>query len=331
MIVIFLRFDSLCSMSKGSIIIPGGSGFLGRTLANWFHQKGFRVLILSRNPQAVPNAEVLPWDAQTLGPWALELEEAVAVINLAGRSVNCRYHPANRKLMMNSRTLSTAILGEAIAQCQNPPRVWLNSSTATIYRHRYDAPNTEATGLFGPEKEAKDHYSVQVADAWEKAFALAYQDHPLTHTRGIILRTAMVFGNQPGGVYDTLRNLTKRGLGGTMGHGRQYVSWLHEDDFCGAIEWLIENPATEGVYNLTAPNPLPNREMGQTMRQVLKRPFGLPAARWMLEVGAFFLRIETELILKSRRVVPERLSKEGYQFLHPHFLAALENLEAERA
>ncbi|MEM9079384.1 MAG: TIGR01777 family oxidoreductase [Verrucomicrobiota bacterium] len=315
-------------MNDQTIVIPGGSGFLGRTLANFFHQQGARVMILSRTPQTIPHATVLTWDARTLGPWTEALEGATAIINLAGRSVNCRYHAANRKLMMESRTLSTAIIGQVIAQCQSPPQVWLNSSTATIYRHRYDAPNTESTGLYGPEKEAKDHFSLQVAHAWEDAFTEAYQTHKLPQTRGILLRTAMVFGNETGGVYETLRRLTKRGLGGTMGHGRQFVSWIHEDDFCRAIQWLIENPSAEGIYNLTAPNPLTNREMTATMRNVLNVPFGLPATKWMLELGAFFLRTETELILKSRRVLPERLLNEGFTFNYPHFQAALESLES---
>ena len=308
-------------------MIPGGSGFLGRTLAKWFDAEGAEVIILSRSPQTIPHAQVLTWDAQTLGPWTSALEGASAVINLAGRSVNCRYSAANRKLMMESRTLSTAVLGEAIAQCQSPPAVWLNSSTATIYRHRYDAANTEKNGLYGAEKEAKDHYSLEVAHAWEDAFTHAYQDHSLAQTRGLLLRTAIVFGNEPGGAYGTLRNLTRLGLGGTMGHGRQYVSWIHEEDFCRALQWLIENPKAEGIYNLTAPHPLPNREMTSELRQAFGVPIGLPATKWMLEAGAFFLRTETELILKSRRVVPERLQEEGFQFRYSKFSAAIEALE----
>ena len=314
-------------MNKPILVLPGGSGFLGRTLTQWFHQRGYRIIILSRRPTSIPNAEVLLWDAKTIGPWADCLEGATAIVNLAGRSVNCRYNPANQKDMMESRTLSTAILGQAIAACQKAPQVWINSSTATIYRHRYDAPNTEDKGLYGPEDEAKDRYSLEVAHAWEDAFTQAYQDHNLENTRGLILRTAMVFGNQPGGVYETLRRLTRRGLGGPMGHGRQYVSWIHEDDFCRSIQWLIEDAQTTGVYNLTAPEPLPNREMTRHLRAALKVPFGLPASKWMLELGAIFLRTETELILKSRRVVPARLLKEGFQFTYqtlPQALIALE-------
>lgn len=188
-------------------------------------------------------------------------------------------------------------------------------------------PNTESTGLYGSEKEAKDQFSLQVAHAWEDAFTEAYQQHNLGRTRGIILRTAMVFGNEPGGVYKTLRKLSKRGLGGTMGHGRQYVSWIHEEDFCRAIQWIIERTDCEGIYNLTAPHPLPNREMNSQLRQALGVPFGLPAAKWMLEIGAFFLRTETELIFKSRRVTPERLQAEGFEFHYGKFMEAIEALE----
>ena len=318
-------------MSTPTIIIPGGSGFLGRTLAKWFAPQGYRIVILSRNDTAIEGAEVVLWDGKTLGEWTQQLEGATAVVNLAGRSVNCRYHPKNRAAMMASRVDSTLVLAQAIAACQEPPAVWLNSSTATIYRHRYDVANTESTGLYGPSKEAKDHYSLEVAHAWENAFEEAYRDNDLAQTRGLVLRTAMVFGNEPGGVYQTMRDLVRRGLGGTMGHGRQFVSWLHGDDFCAIVEWLIKDDKKEGIYNLVAPHPLPNREMMATLRQVVGAKFGLPAARWMLELGALFLRTETELIVKSRRVEPERLLAEGYQFRFSGFSAAIKNLEKSTA
>ena len=314
-------------MSTQTIIIPGGSGFLGRTLAKWFSHRGFQVVILSRNSAAIEGAEVVMWDGKNLAEWTEQLEGAKAVINLAGRSVNCRYNQKNRAAMMSSRVDSTLVLGQAIAACKHPPAVWLNSSTATIYRHRYDAANTEASGLYGPHKEAKDAYSLEVAHAWEDAFEKAFQDNDLSQTRGLVLRTAMVFGNEPGGVYETMRKLVAMGLGGRMGHGRQFVSWLHSDDFCGIIEWLIDDGSKGGIYNLVAPNPLPNREMMATLRNVLGVKIGLPAPRWMLELGALFLRTETELIVKSRRVEPERLLAEGYRFLFSDFSAAITNLE----
>ncbi|MEO0445034.1 MAG: TIGR01777 family oxidoreductase [Verrucomicrobiota bacterium] len=317
-------------MPEPSIVIPGGSGFLGRTLTSWFAHQGARVIILSRHPQDIPGATVVPWDAQSLGPWANELEGVLAVINLAGRSVNCRYTTSNRQLMMDSRTKSTAILGEAISACQDPPQVWLNSSTATIYRHREDAPNTEAAGLYGPVAEAKDKYSVEVAHAWEEAFEEAFATRPLPQTRGILLRTAIVLGAEPGGAYHTLRRLSLIGLGGTMGHGRQYVSWMHALDFCRAISWLIETDSAEGIYNLAAPHPAPNREMMKQLRHSLHVSAGLPAPRWMLEVGAFALRTETELIVKSRRVIPERLQQEGFTFTFPSLDHAFSDLAGQK-
>jgi uncharacterized protein (TIGR01777 family) len=316
-------------MNQPTIILPGGSGFLGRTLAKWFSSKGWHVVILSRNPQAIVGAQVVVWDGQTLGPWTEQLEGAKVVVNLAGRSVNCRYNVKNREEIMASRKDSTLILGQAIAACENPPSVWLNSSTATIYRHRFDAANTESDGLYGASPEAKDAFSLQVAHAWESAFEQAYQQNDLTRTRAIILRTAMVFGNEPGGVYETLARLARRGLGGTMGHGRQFVSWLHEADFCESIAWLIDNETANGIYNLASPHPLPNRTMMSQLRRAVGMCCGLPATRLMLELGALFLRTETELILKSRRVEPERLLKEGYRFRFPDFATALNDLEGK--
>lgn len=314
-------------MKRPTIVIPGGSGFLGRTLAKWFSEQGWRVVIFSRNPKAVEGAEVIAWDGRTLGPWCEQLEGSQAVINLAGRSVNCRYTAKNRTSIIASRVDSTLILGRAIAGCQTPPPVWLNSSTATIYRHRLEAPNTESDGLYGATPEAKDAFSLQVAHAWEEAFAQAYRENDLAQTRGLILRTAMVFGAQAGGVYETLRSLGRKGLGGQMGHGRQYVSWMHEADFCASVAWLIEQEGADGIYNLAAPHPLPNREMMSILRQAIGARFGLPATRWMLELGAFFLRTETELIVKSRRVEPARLLAEGFSFQFADFASALADLE----
>lgn len=313
-------------MNGEKIVLPGGSGFLGRTLTRWYVAQGCEVIIFSRNPSPIEGADVVAWDGKNPGDWMEQLEGARAVVNLAGRSVNCRYNENNRRLMMNSRVDSTLVLGQAIAACATPPRVWLNSSTATIYRHRYDAPNTETTGLYGAEKEAKDAFSLEVAHAWEDAFTRAYAENDLQQTRGIVMRTAMVFGNEPGGVYATMRRLVRMGLGGSMAGGKQFVSWLHATDFCRAIDWLITNPDAAGIYNLTAPNPLTNQQMMAALRKANGIPIGLPATRWMLEIGAFILRTETELIFKSRRVTPERLLKEGFTFEFDRLDGALEDL-----
>jgi uncharacterized protein (TIGR01777 family) len=306
------------------LVLPGGSGFLGRLLARWFGDRGWDVITLTRRPGASPPAgRSVMWDGRKLGDWTRELNGAHAVVNLAGRSVNCRYHARNRRLIMNSRIESTRVLGEAIARCENPPAVWLNSSTATIYRHSCDRPMDERTGEYGPHPEAKDAFSVEVAHAWEETFAAA----AAPDTRKVLLRTAMVLDTTSGTVYAVLRRLARLGLGGRMGHGRQYVSWIHADDFCRAIEWLIKHDDMSGPVNVAAPHPVTNAEMMRLFRRHVGLPFGLPSAKWMLEVGAFFLRTETELIVKSRRVVPTRLLESGFEFRYPELRNALASLK----
>jgi uncharacterized protein (TIGR01777 family) len=296
-------------MTKNKIILAGGSGFLGRTLAKWYNKKGWEVIVFSRREYESNAARCVTWDGENIGDWVDELEGARAIINLAGRSVNCRYTAANRRKMMDSRVLSTRILGQAISECKIPPQVWLNSSTATIYTHTYSTPHGE-DGSTNPTREAKDEFSIEIAKAWEKEFNTAYTPA----TRKVTLRTAMVFGREPGGVFEVLHRLTRFGLGGRMSHGRQFVSWIHEVDFCRSMDWLIENDNAEGIYNICAPEPLTNSEMMAILRKACKMPIGLPAARWMLEIGTFFMRTETELIIKSRRVVPSRLRDEGFDF-----------------
>ncbi len=267
------------------------------------------------------------WDGKTVGDWAAELEASAAVVNLAGVSVNCRYHARNRRAILDSRVQSTRALGQAIQGCTRPPKVWLNSSTATIYKHAFDRPMDEATGLVMGSPEAKDLFSVEVAKAWEQTFF----ESPTPSTRKVALRTAMVMSTQPGTVYRILRRLVRCGLGGAMGSGRQYVSWIHEEDFCRAVEWLIDHDCFSGIVNLAAPHPLPNREMMRILRTACHLPIGLPASRWMLETGAIVLRTETELILKSRRVVPARLSQEGFEFRFPDLSSAVADLELNLA
>ncbi len=314
---------------RRSLVIAGGSGFLGRTLAKYFEEKGWGILVLTRRPDASLGFRQAIWDGRTLGAWAAELDGADVLINLAGRSVNCRYTPENRRAMMDSRVESTEVLGLALANCAKAPAVWMNSSTATIYRHRYDAANDEFTGLRGATPEAKDEFSIKIAEAWEAAFERAIEANGLSQVRPVILRAAMVFGEEPGGVYHTLARLTRFGLGGTMGEGRQWVSWMHALDFCRSIEWLIENETARGVYNLSAPEPVTNQEMMRLLREVLGKSIGLPAYRWMLEIGAWMMRTETELIVKSRRVVPARLLREGFEFRFERMRAAIEDLRGE--
>ena len=307
------------------IILVGGSGFLGSVLAAFFAAKGIEVVILTRSPKArADTIREVGWDGTRLGDWTQELEGARALINLAGISVNCRYHARNRKRMLESRLDSTRVLGDAIGRCSNPPPVWLNSSTATIYKHTF-GPAWDEAGQIGGCAEAKDLFSVHLAKEWEGAFNQASS----ARTRKIALRSAMVLGHGRNSVLPNLLRMARLGLGGPMAGGRQFVSWIHREDFCRAVEWIIEHENIRGVVNLAAPNPVPNAEFMATIRKVCRAPFGLPAPLWLLEIGAFFLRTETELLIKSRRVVPGKLLAGGFSFLHPHLRPAIEHLVLE--
>lgn len=311
-------------MTTLKIVIPGGSGQVGTVLARAFHHDGHDVVVLSRRPEVRP-WRVLAWDGVTRGDWSTELDGCDAVINLAGRSVNCRYTPANRRDILDSRVLSTRIVGEAIAHVAHPPRVWLQASTATIYAHRYDAPNDEATGLVGGVERGAPSawkFSIDVARAWEAAFNEAVAPA----TRKVALRSAITLSPDPGGIFDTLLGLVTWGLGGSAGDGRQYVSWIHDEDFIAAVRWLLASDDIDGVVNLAAPNPLPHEEFMRVLRHAAGTPFGLPATRLMLEAGALFMRTETELILKSRRVVPGRLLEHGFVFRYPDWREAAADL-----
>jgi uncharacterized protein len=306
------------------VVLPGGSGQVGTLVARALHERGDEVVVLSRSPQRAA-WRVVPWDAETLGAWAQELEGAAVVVNLAGRSVNCRYTPENRRQILDSRVDSTRVVGEAIAAAQQPPRVWLQASTATIYSHRYDAPNDEASGILGgnePDAPASWSFSIAVARAWEDALEKA--DTP--KTRKVALRSAVVLSPDRGGIFDTLLGLVRKGLGGTSGDGRQFVSWVHEADFLAALDWLAGHEEMSGAVNIASPNPLPNAQFMEALRRAWGAPIGLPATAWMLAVGAIFLRTETELVLKSRRVVPGRLLASGFSFRFPDWDVAAQDL-----
>ncbi|HEY2573304.1 MAG TPA: TIGR01777 family oxidoreductase, partial [Verrucomicrobiaceae bacterium] len=310
-------------MNTTRIILAGGGGFLGRVLSSHFLTRGREVTILSRAPKpCVSGVQEVEWDGETVGDWSRLVDGSDAIINLAGRTVNCRYHARNRRLILDSRVNSTRAIGEAIARTANPPRVWLNSSTATIYRHTL-GPAWDESGEIGGTPEAKDEFSVEVARAWEDAFKRT----KTPATRKAALRSAMVLGRGKNSVFPMLRRLARLGLGGKMGNGRQFVSWIHEEDFCRAIDWLLEHEDMSGVVNLAAPNPVTNAEMMRAFRDVCGIPIGLPATRRMLEVGAFFLRTETELIVKSRRVIPGKLMTAGFEFRFPGLEDALLALE----
>lgn len=309
-------------MSPLRIVIAGGTGHLGTILAERFHGAGNSVTILSRS-QHGSRWPLARWDGEHHGDWVAQLEGVDVLINLAGRSVQCRYTAANRASIMHSRVRSTRLLGEAIARLASPPRLWINSSTATIYRHSLDRPMDEDTGEFGghePGVPDSWRFSIEVARNWEDVFFSAVTPS----VRKIAIRSAVVMSPQRGGALDTLLRLVRAGLGGAVAPGDQYVSWIHDMDFARAIDYLISNVKMEGPINVAAPNPLPNRNFMRELRRAYGTKIGLPAPEWLLEIGTRLLQTESELVLKSRQVVPGRLLRSGFHFDFPdwHLAAA---------
>ncbi|RMB57088.1 TIGR01777 family protein [Dokdonia sinensis] len=312
------------------LVIAGGTGFLGSVIIKHFSTRFEEIVLLSRKrtselhdqreSTAVKrkpnngNVRTAIWDARTFSGWEKELDGADVLINMTGRSVDCRYNQKNRDLILNSRVDSTKILGEAVAQCARPPKVWLNSSTATIYRHSLDKEMSEATGEIG------SGFSVNVATAWENAFFKS----KTPATRKVALRTSIVLGKD-GGALQPIKQITKMGLGGRQGNGKQKFSWIHEEDFVRSIDFILDS-ALEGPINIVAPKPTTNSILMKTMRETLNVPFGIPAPKPILEIGAFTIRTETELLLKSRNVIPQRLLEGGFTFYHPKLKEALNDL-----
>lgn len=308
------------------IVIAGGSGQVGTILARHFYQEGHRVLVLTRRVQHTP-WQTVQWDGATLGPWIADVDGSDVWINLAGRSVNCRYSKQNRRDILDSRVQSTAVLHEAMTKLESPPAVWLNASTATIYRHALDRSMDEATGeLGGDEPGAPDtwNFSIEVAKAWEEAFFSV----KTPRTRQVAMRSAMTFSPDRDGVFDVFSKLVCHGLGGTNRPGTQFVSWIHEVDLIRAVEFLIASPFISGPINLASPHPLPNSQFLRILRKAWGVRFGLPTLPWILEIGTFLLRTESELVLKSRRVVPGRLLDAGFAFSYPTWEQAAPDLVA---
>ncbi|MEV8314898.1 TIGR01777 family oxidoreductase [Streptomyces sp. NPDC059900] len=304
------------------IVLAGGTGQVGAVLDRALTAAGHDVVVLTRNPV---RARQVAWDGRTPGAWTAEVDGSDVVVNLAGRSVSCRYTEANLREMMDSRVQSAEAVGAAISGAAKPPALWLQMSTATIYAHRYDAPHDEATGVIGgTESGVPDYweYSVRIARNWEQA----QQAAATPHTRKVALRAAMVMSPDRGGVFDVLLKMARLGLGGPVAGGAQYLSWIHDRDFVRAVEFLIARDAIEGPVNLAAPGPLPHRAFMRELRSAAGVPVGLPATKWMAEIGAFALRTDTELLLKSRRVVPGRLLEEGFAFEHPAWPEAAADL-----
>ncbi len=316
------------------IVMPGGSGQIGRMLAQFFQERGHYVTVLTRGPYTAP-WQTVHWDGRQLGPWIETLEGADVCIHLSGRGIGCRYTARNRRELHDSRIGPTRVLHDAFAVLAHPPRLWMNASTASIYRHvpqgtEFDRPMDEATGELGGNEllsplrraPAKWNWTVRLAKDWEAAFFST----ETPRTRKIALRTSLVFSPSPGGVFGVLSNLVRAGLGGTQGNGRQYVSWIHEADYARALEFLIQHEEIDGPVNLAAPNPLPNREFMAALREAWEMPNGLPAPAPLMAIGMFFLRTEPELVLKSRRVVPGRLLDAGFEFEFPDWPEAAAGL-----
>ncbi|MEP0263851.1 TIGR01777 family oxidoreductase [Dokdonia sp.] len=303
------------------LIIAGGSGFLGAVITDAFKDTFDDIVLLSRLPAGRQessiknNIRTVIWDATSLGQWATELEGSNVVINMTGRSVDCRYTKKNKDIILRSRVESTHILGKAITQCKNPPKIWFNSSTATIYRHSLDKEMDEETGEIG------QGFSVQVAKAWEEAFF----SHHTPNTRKVALRTSIVLGKN-GGALRPMITMTKLGLGGKQGSGNQKFSWIHEEDFVRIIQFIMDDTTIEGPINVVAPIPSDNKTLMRILRTSLKIPLGLAAPRPLLEVGAFLIRTETELLLKSRNVVPKKLINKGFKHIYSNLEHAIKDL-----
>jgi len=303
-------------MEINKIVLAGGSGFLGDIIINHFKNTAIKIIVLTRgNNRKLNNVEYIHWDGKTIGTWADELENTTVLINLTGKSVDCRYNKKNKKEIVESRVNATKILGEAIQKLSKPPKVWMNAASATIYRYSEDKDMDEYSTEFG------QGFSVDVCKQWEKSF----DEINLPDTRKIILRITMVLGKN-GGVIPVLKKLTQLGLGGTMGTGNQYISWIHEQDFLNSILHLMHHSESKGVYNIAAPEPQPNKIFMKKMRSILHAKIGLPAYAWMLEIGAFFMRTETELVLKSRKVISKKLQEEKFEFKFSTLDEALKDL-----
>lgn len=296
------------------VVIAGGSGFLGTSLARHLSKKNYAVTILSRNAPPQGDWSFQRWDARTLAEWAKVLDGAYAVVNLVGRTVDCVKTPLHCDQILRSRVEATRVLGQAIRTLESKPSVWVQMSTAHIYGDsELDCVEDSATG-FG--------LAPIVGTAWERAFDESCPEG----IRRVILRTSFVLGQQ-GDAWKKLRLITKLGFGGTLSTGTQGMSWIHEHDMNAIFERAIENDSMEGVYISSAPNPVSNRTFMQSMRDALGVPIGLPATAWMIQIGArLLLRTDPELALYGRYVIPQRLLGEGFEFQYPKLNDALNEL-----
>ena len=292
---------------KKKIVIAGGTGFIGTYLARRYSSSGYDVIVIARSGGQVS------WSNPA--GMAAALENASLLVNLAGKSVDCRYNEKNKREILESRTGTTEALGRAILSCVHPPKLWINAGTATIYRHAEDRPMTESTG------ETGSGFSVDVAKSWERSF-FSIQ---LPATRQVFLRIAIVLGKD-GGVMKPFENLVRFGLGGKQGKGTQMFSWIHIEDLASVIAFIETHPEMQGVFNCSAPDPVTNGVFMKTLSGIMKARIMLPSPIWLLRIGAVFIRTETELILKSRWVLPEKLLTAGFSFRYPSLKDALKEI-----
>jgi uncharacterized protein (TIGR01777 family) len=285
------------------LIIAAGTGFLGQALLHHFKNKFEEIVILTRGKsKTIDSIKYVNWDAKTFSGWENELENATVLINLTGKSVDCRYTIANKKEIYSSRIDSTTILNQAVLNCKKPPKHWLNSSTSTIYRHSEDKQMDEIDGEIGND------FSMNIAKSWERTFF----ETETPNTLKTALRTSIVLSKN-GGAFVPIKTLAKIGFGGKQGSGNQFISWIHEKDFARAIEFIIQEKII-GVINLVSPSPIRNSHFMKALQKEIGISFGIPITKFLLEIGSFFIRTQTELVLKSRNVVPRRLEENGFEF-----------------
>jgi len=309
-------------MKKPKIVIAAGTGYLGKVLIRQF-KDNYDIVVLSRSRrESRDSTQYALWDAKNVGDWVGELENADVLINLAGRSVDCRYNQENKDLIMNSRVDSTRVLGQAVEACQNPPKLWINSASATIYRHSLDQGFDETSKEFG------SGFSVSVCQNWEKEFFESDYYNQRLGVRKAALRITIVLGKTGGAMKPILR-LAKLFLGGRHGPGNQMFSWVHEKDFARAVQFIVENESMIGPVNLAAPTPLPNKDFMKAVRKAVSRPLGFPTPKWLLKIGAWIIRTEPELLLKSRYVIPGKLKDKGFEFIYPTAEEALEEITSK--
>ncbi len=293
-------------MSK--LIIAGGTGFLGNELLEYYRNKYAEIVVLTRGKShQKENISYVNWDAKSNGDWAAKLNNASALINLTGKSVNCRFSEKNKEIILNSRVDSTLALANAINTVENPPKVWLNASTAALSH-----PN---------KKENGEDFMLYVGQEWENAFYSVENKQ----TRKIALRISLVFGKD-GGALIPLKKITQFGLGGKQGNGKQMVSWVHSNDFVSITHFLIENKDVDGCIVVAAPDPKSNSELMAIIRKTLNVPFGLPSYTWMLKIGGSIIGTEPDLILNSMHVYPKKLLDNGFSFSYATIDTALKNL-----